>query len=134
MINFYQRFYSHVGRRSIICPDSVKLALENGPYYVKSAFNTTPIINQLTFSGSLGESSFPIHFGIKFNFREGKISGENNLILSIDNDIYDNATKYQKRFIKSMWGTSNAVIKNIIQGVSEVLLPTNQRVITFQSD
>jgi ribosomal protein L6P/L9E len=134
MFIFLQRFYSHVGKRPIIFPDSVKLALENVSDIVQPSFNTTPIINQLTFSGPLGNSSFPIHFGMKFNFSKGKVYGENNLTLSIDNDIFDTFTKYQKKFIKSMWGTSNAVIRNIVQGVSEVLFFTNQRAIIFRSD
>jgi ribosomal protein L6P/L9E len=134
MFFYFQRFYSHVGKRPIIFPDSIKLALVNVPDIAHPAFNTTPIINQLTFSGPLGNSSFPIHYGMRFNFSKSKVFGENNLILSIDNGIFDTFTKYQKKFIKSMWGTSNAVIKNIVQGVSEVMFYSNQRAIIFRSD
>lgn len=119
MVKIWSRVYSHVGKRSIFFSDNMNISCENVTEPTFPAFNTTPIINRLIFSGPLGKLSHPIHFGFVINIQKGKISNENNLILSIDDNANLTFTRYQKKFILSMWGTSNAIIRNIIKGVCE---------------
>ena len=80
---------SRIGKRELVIPEGVTVSVEN---------------NTVTVSGKKGTLTFDYKKGINVLVEEGKV------LVTRDNDI---------KTIKQLHGTTNAIIKNMIEGVSE---------------
>ena len=82
----------------------------------------TRIIADVHLSGHLGVLSFPFHQGLYATISPGKRIDERMLHIQRNDEFYAQATKHQRSFINSMWGTTSAHLRHMIVGVNEVLL------------
>lgn len=116
-LRFCIRFYSHVGKRSIAVPNSVDISLKNIRELEIPRFNRTPKQHNVVVKGPKGELKFPLHYGLQIDLLSGKAKDEASLNISMSKEIFSSLGKYQRRFIKSMWGTTQAILQNTIEGV-----------------
>lgn len=93
---------------------------ENNNNLVK--FGKLPFKNTVRVSGKLG--NFDIHLveGLNCHISEGLSPTESKLTIDIDAEKYNNFSKYQRAFIKDMYGTTNSILMRFVEGVSEVNL------------
>lgn len=118
-IRLYRR-YSHVGRRPVVYePATVKIEAIPVQNHRPSSFRQTPIVERIIAKGPLGELSFPIHKGLKWSIAPGQIQSEKQITVDIDKSLYDSMTKYNQKFVKSMWGTTSSSLNRIVEGVAE---------------
>lgn len=113
------RFYSHIGRRAIPVPQTVEITLENFNSLDTPRFNRTPRQHNIIIKGPKEELKFPLYYGLQLDICKGKASKESSLSLSMNNEILYSLSKHQKKFVKSMWGTTQSFLENIIDGVFE---------------
>lgn len=85
-------------------------------------FGKLPFIQRVRVSGKLGEYDVKLVDGLTCNVTEGLSSDESKLILGIDREKYGNFNKYQRAFLKSMHGTTNSLLMNYVEGISEVII------------
>lgn len=100
-------------------PQAVGISLENIKQLDIPRFNRTPRQHNVVVKGPKGELKFPLHYGLQLNLQEGKAKDESSLRISMNTEVYSSLNKYQKKFIRSMWGTTQAILCNTIEGVSE---------------
>jgi ribosomal protein L6P/L9E len=114
------RRWSHVGRRPV--PIDSRAAVELLPQTSSSQtpFGQTPVVQRVKVSGPFGCLEFPIHQGLTVSLSPGPVSGEQLLKVDIDAKAYDKMSKYCRKFVNSMWGTTNSVLRQHIEGVTEV--------------
>ncbi len=111
---------SHVGKRPIVYePTKVNVLAISPPSEDAGTFNRTPIVQYLTAEGPLGKLSFPIHQGLQWSIKPGHIPSESLLSFSLDQDKIKSLTKYQKKFVKAMWGTTASTMNRIVEGVTD---------------
>lgn len=113
--------FSHVGRRPVIFePARISLTPIDIPNARSKGFQQTPIVQRIVAKGPLGELSFPIYQGLKWEIKPGQVECEQQLSLEIDKEVYETLSKYDQKFVKSMWGTTASGLNRIVEGVSEV--------------
>lgn len=78
-----------------------------------------PITQTICVKGVLGELHFPVHSGLKIEIKPYS-DMINQIKIWKDEKIEEDYNKHKKRLLNSMWGTTNAVLKHMIEGVSEV--------------
>jgi ribosomal protein L6P/L9E len=117
-----RRSYSFIGRRPLYFePSVVQISFQpNTALRINDRVHKTKIIADAIVKGPLGSLKFPIHQGLAARFEDGKQNGEACLRFSRDDEYFEAASKNQRKFINSMWGTTTAHIANIISGVTEV--------------
>ncbi|KAJ2964779.1 hypothetical protein NQZ79_g297 [Umbelopsis isabellina] len=102
---------SHIGRKVLTFPKEVAIEHDTTPITnprIPSELNNTI----LTVSGPLGKHSLPIKPFVNLNITRGQADGE-------DSELSVNVTDPTIKEQRSMWGTTRALINNIIIGVTE---------------
>lgn len=112
-----KQFYSHIGRRCIAVPQAVSISLENVKEFEVPRFNRTPKQHFIVVKGPKGELKFPLHYGLQLDLGKGKANDEASLVLSMSDKIAESLGKHQRKFLKSMWGTTQAILRNSVDGV-----------------
>ena len=120
MLSRLQLRFSHVGRRPVVFePSSVSIISFPAKNSISSGFKQTPIKEKLVVKGPLGELSFPIHQGLKWSVAPGHVENESQITIQLDDAIFDNLNKYNRKFVRSMWGTTTSGINRMVEGVCE---------------
>lgn len=88
-------------------------------------FGKLPFKNTIRVSGRLGNYDINIVDGLKCKIDEGLSPTESKLTIDIDAEKYQGFNKYQRAFLKSMYGTTNSILMRYIEGVSEVIWNQN---------
>lgn len=84
-------------------------------------FGKLPFKNIVRVSGKLGNYDINIVDGLNCNIDNGLSSSESKLTIDIDAEKYQGFNKYQRSFLRSMYGTTNSILMRYIEGVSEVM-------------
>ena len=116
------RRWSHVGRRLVsidprVAVDFIPLSLRS-----QVPFGQTAAVQAVRVSGPLGSSDFPIVRGLTVSLEQGAVPGEKVLRVDVDSKELGRMSKYCQKFVKSMWGTTNSVLRQNVEGVLEVAL------------
>jgi ribosomal protein L6P/L9E len=101
-------------------PARISLMPVDIPNARAKGFQQTPIVQRIVAKGPLGELSFPIHQGLKWEIKPGQVECEQQLSLEIDKKVFEKLSKYDQKFVRSMWGTTASGLNRIVEGVSEV--------------
>lgn len=112
---------SFVGVRPTTVPCSVLMQLTNNPAApLFTAHRKVPIIQNLAIStGNNPALTVPIYYGLKLHFEQSS-PDQKKLHIAIDQESCKSLNKRQLKFVNSYWGTTASLIKNHVQGVTEV--------------
>lgn len=112
---------SHIGRRKLIIDDAdVTLVPANPSFSQRPKFGTTHITYFVHLRGPFGSLSYPLHFGLRADFRESP-SAERYLAIETADSALTSISRSCKKFVQSMWGTTNSLIKSGLIGVTKVI-------------
>lgn len=116
--NFFKR-WSHIGRKPIPFDSRVKVSILDalGPH--PTVYGHTRIEKEVQVSGPLGTLKFPIHRGLEATLSEGRVSGEMQINISLNDSFIDRIHKRGNQFIRAMWGTTAAILRQHVEGVTE---------------
>lgn len=115
------RRWSHVGRRLITLTKEIQaIKLVPKATAKPTAYGVTPIVENVVLRGPLGELAFPIHQGLLVKESPSDIEGERILRVELDNDLFPRLDKQERKFVRSMWGTTASLLRQNAHGVSEV--------------
>lgn len=123
MILKFGRHYSHIGKRPVIyaAEGGVSVTLDAVSNSNVEAFNKTAISQMAVVKGPLGIQQFPIHRGLVCQTDQpGLLPGERSIRVSLAPGILKDLSKYKAKFVKSMWGTTTSILRQMVEGVSEV--------------
>lgn len=112
---------SHIGRQLITLDSTVsaQIAPVLSPISVK--FGNTPIVQHINLKGPMGTASMPIHEGLKVSMKEGTEEHTGTTIsINLDEEKVEGYSKYCKKFVHAMWGTTTATLKRHVEGITEV--------------
>lgn len=84
-------------------------------------FGKLPFRNIVRVTGKLGNYDINIVDGLNCNIGNGLSPSESQLTINIDAEKYQEFNKYQRSFLRSMYGTTNSILMRYIEGVSEVM-------------
>ena len=114
---------SFIGKRPInfLKTDVSVLVLPKNAENNLIKFGKLPFKNIIKISGKLGNYDVNIVDGLKCKIDEGLSQTESKLTIDIDAERYQTFNKYQREFLKSMYGTTNSILMRYIEGVSEVM-------------
>ena len=119
----FKRPFSFVGRRPIILPSKdVCLSIEpilHHPKNIPETHKTTANLQRITIAGKLGEAQFDLVDGLLLNTLEAKEKNECAYEVSLNEQRFECLSKYQKKFVKSMWGLTSTQLSNMVTGVTE---------------
>ena len=113
--------FSHVGKRAITVDPMVTIDILK-PEAKRCAFGQTPVHKIVKVSGPLGSLTFPIHYGLDVLIEPGTVEGEQVIRVLLQSELVNSFSKYCQSFVHSMWGTTATILRNNVEGVSEVLL------------
>ncbi|KGG51272.1 hypothetical protein DI09_3p340 [Mitosporidium daphniae] len=135
----FRRLYSFIGKQPILVDASVKIEISPIIDDSSKTFKRTEYATLVRMDGPLGAVSFPIVKGLvvshKLNTNSDPTlaasadtlstdsSREQELFVSLDLDRSlsgQKVTKYQEKFVKSMWGTTQKLLSNFAIGITEV--------------
>lgn len=85
-------------------------------------FGQLPFSRAIQVSGKLGQYNVSLVDGLNCQISEGLSPSELKIFLDIDKEKYQSINKYQRAFLKSMYGTTNSILMRYIEGVAEVNL------------
>lgn len=85
-------------------------------------FGQLPFSRAIQVSGKLGQYNVSLVDGLNCQISEGLSPSELKIFLDIDKEKYQSMNKYQRAFLKSMYGTTNSILMRYIEGVAEVNL------------
>lgn len=114
---------SFIGRRAInFRKDQVSLKISDYVYTGRNIvkFGKLPFKQIVTVSGPLGSFDVNLIDGLRCKIEEGLSPEESQLKIEIDTEKFESFNKYQRAFLKSMHGTTNSILMNFVEGVSEV--------------
>jgi ribosomal protein L6P/L9E len=120
MLSTVIRRWSHVGRQPITVEPNVAVQIIPQKGTGQIAFGRTAVSNIVRVTGPLGSLDFPIHRGLKVSLEAGVISDENVLKVTVDDMEFSKMSKYCKKFVKAMWGTTTSTLRQYVEGVNEV--------------
>lgn len=109
--NYSAPTLSHIGRKVLTFPKEVTVEHDTTPITnprIASELNNTT----LNVSGPLGKHSLAIKPFVNLNIKQGQAEGE-------DSELSINVTDPDIKEQRSMWGTTRALINNLIVGVTE---------------
>jgi len=116
---------SFIGKRPIVFKNSeVDLSIQpilNNQNQQKVKFGILPFTQTARVSGQLGTFDINIIDGLECTLSEAFTPEETKLSLRVNEKKYSTMNKYQQRFLRGMYGTTNSVLSQFIEGVSEVL-------------
>ena len=125
--SLFIRRWSHIGRKPIyVDASTVKFDLkEVNRDFPFLNFRVTKSHWILNVEGPLGKAKVPIIHGLKLEGvpsadRPKNDAEELQLKLQLDETNRPIMTKYHEKFVQAMWGTTNALLRNTIAGVTEV--------------
>lgn len=122
MFSFLLRRWSHIGRRPVAFDSRVNVAIVDKLGPPVSVFGHTRIAQCVQVSGKLGSLQFPVHRGLTVNVSDSAVSGEKILNVSMDEAVCARFPKRCRKFVRGMWGTTAAVLRQHIEGVTDVCL------------
>mgnify|MGYP000700479681 CR=1 FL=1 len=116
---------SFIGRRPIIFKNSEVTfsiqQLSNAAQSIRNLkFGTLPFTQTALVSGRLGAFNINITDGLDCKLSEAFTPEETKICLSVNAEKYLTMNKYQQKFLRSMYGTTNSILARFIEGVSEV--------------
>lgn len=113
------RRWSHVGRRPITLHElaSIDVLPAAGG---RADFGKTHIEQLIRLRGPLGTADIPLHHGLVLRAEPGLLPGEKILRVSPDPVAIKSMSKYCKKFVRSMWGTTNSLLRQHVEGITEV--------------
>jgi hypothetical protein len=112
---------SFVGSRAIYVPQTIKLDIVNKKEpKLFTSFRKTPVIQLVAVSKDANKLHVPLFYGLCMQVGAGRTPREKVLELQLDEQVFSSLSEAQKRFVKSVWGTTNSVLRNHIEGLSEV--------------
>ena len=98
---------------------SLKISsITDSPNHVK--FGKTPFENVVQVAGKLGSFDVKLVSGLQCRVVDGVSPEESRLLVEINQEKLRKFSKYQLKFVKSMHGTTNSLLKNYVDGVAEV--------------
>ena len=134
-----RRFYSFIGKQAILIDPGVKLDISPIIGDSSKTFKRTEYATLVSMDGPLGSASFPVIRGLVVTHKSNPTldsnaidnadassvasSSEQELSIALNLDssfIGYKLTKYQEKFVKSMWGTTQKLLSNLAIGITEV--------------
>lgn len=117
-----RRCFSFVGKRPIVLEEGVTLSKQPivaDPQVKQHTHRTVPFVECITVSGPLGSLQQPLANGLELTANAAVIkhAGQTGYSLALDEAVYAACNKYQKKFLRSMWGLTNTLLQNMAQGV-----------------
>jgi ribosomal protein L6P/L9E len=91
-------------------------------------FGLLPFTRVVTVQGKLGSFDVRLVDGLNCELSEGMTHDESKISLNIDSLKYHAMNKYERKFLKSMHGTTNSILSRYVEGVSEVCSATHMNV------
>lgn len=114
------RRWSHVGRRPVTVGPDVHVELMQKNDHLIAPFGKTPITKIVKVAGPLGALQFPVHRGLAVSMAPGPIPEERLLKVEVDNHALEGMSKPCRKFVQSMWGTTASILRQHVEGVTEV--------------
>lgn len=113
---------SFIGRRPInFLKADVALTISACTETFQNAkFGKLPFAQTIDASGKFGQFNVKLVDGLRCDIQEGVSRDESRLVLSIDPEKYGAFDKYQRKFLKSMHGTTNSILMSHVEGITEV--------------
>lgn len=71
-------------------------------------------------SGPNGSLTVPVHHGLRITKEAGSVEGEVLLKVGLDSEAIAKLSKHCRKFVQAMWGTTASILRNHVEGVSEV--------------
>lgn len=112
--------WSHVGRRPITLNELASINVLPAPRGGRVNFGTTHIEQLIQVRGPLGVADIPFYHGLVLRAESGLLSEEKILRVDLNHTAIEAMSKYRKKFVRSMWGTTNSLLRQTIEGVIEV--------------
>jgi len=119
MMKNHSRFYSHIGRRLIPIPENVTINIKSSSFRNPS-FRETQKDRIVTLTGPLGISQVELHYGLELKIVPGSIAEEKLVQIDYVEPACLNLSKYKRKFVRSMWGTTTSLLRQKLEGISEV--------------
>jgi large subunit ribosomal protein L6 len=111
-----------VGKRPIILESSVSLSITpiaQDPKLRAYTHKTTPFTKLITLEGPMGKTEFKLVDGLSLSQVPSKYPETTTYSLTLENERFACMGKYQKLFVKRMWGCSSTLLSNAATGVHE---------------
>lgn len=120
MLSHVIKRLSHIGKKPVEYSNCVSIVLKPNLKIKKVLFGNTPVENKLIIQGPSGKELVNIHEGLNVKIYPSVVPNENQLTVSIDDDKIKTMSKYERKFVSSMWGTTRSMIRSNIEGVLDV--------------
>lgn len=113
--------YSHIGKRPIYLTQEIESNIQHIDN-INETFRTTPMITLVTLKGPLGSLSVQIPKGLTVKSTPGTPGDDSlpeTMFIHRNDSIYSLLNKYKKKFVNSMWGTTNSLLRRHCIGVTD---------------